>query len=188
MNFLEALGLTTLGIILLGIWWWGEFSGRFRVRGRLGCLPYLLIIMGIFYMGSSIWSGVASLFTPSSPTPLPTRTPRPIATSTPESVEAAQQTSQMSHCINWTEVTKEMIGTVKCVYGHVEKTRFVGESTFQILFSTRVEDFFLAGGTFNYAVGSGDCVVAEGEVLRSGVGVPYINIDEALYKCESWMK
>jgi hypothetical protein len=188
LNFFGALGLTILGIILLGIWWWGEYSGRFRVRGRLGCLPYILILIGVFYMGSSIWSGVTSFFTRSSPTPIPTRTPSRFYTSTPDIIQSAQQTSQMSHCMNWTEVSAGMIGTMKCVYGNVQKTRFVGESTFQILFSNDPQDFFLAGGSFNYNVVSGDCVVAEGEILRSGAGVPYIDIDEALHQCESWMK
>jgi hypothetical protein len=90
--------------------------------------------------------------------------------------------------MNWTEVTPSMIGAVKCVYGNVHKTRFVGESTFQILFSGDAQDFFLAAGTYNYNVGSDDCVVAEGEILRSGAGVPYINIDDELNQCESWMK
>src|SRR5215212_6204644 len=147
-NFLGALGLTILGILLLGIWWWGEDSGRFRVRGRVGWLPYLLLLVGVFYMGSTIWLGVTSLFTR----------------------YAAQQTSQMSQCMNWTEVAASMIGTVKCVYGNVHKTRLVGKSTFQILFSNDSHDFFLAGSTINRTLVSGDCVAAKGEILRSGAG------------------
>ena len=37
--------------------------------------------------------------------------------------------------ISWSKVTKSMIGKNQCVYGDVYKTRNVGESTFQILFS-----------------------------------------------------
>lgn len=165
LNFLGALGLTTLGIVLLRIWWWGEDSGRFRVRGRFGGLPYIFILIGVFYMGSTIWLGVTSFFT-----------------------RSAQQASQRSQCINWPQVSASMIGTVKCVYGNVYKTRSVGKSTIQILFSDHPQDFFLAGGSSNYTVVSGDCVVAKGQILRSGAGVPYIDIDEALYPCESWMK
>ena len=181
-NFLVAFGLTALGIVLLGICWWGEDSGRFRVRGRLAGLPYILILIGVFYMGSAIWLGVTPFFTRSSPRP------SRVYPSTPDIVHSAQQTFQMSHCMNWTEVSTSMIGTVKCVYGNVHETRSVGKSTFQILFSDDPQDFFLAGGAINYTVGSGDCVVAEGKILRSGAGVPYIDIDEALYQCESWMK
>jgi len=165
LNFLGALGLTTVGIVLLGIWWWGEDSGRFRVRGRLGGLPYILILIGVFYMGSTIWLGVTSFFT-----------------------RSAQTASHKSQCMNWPEVSASMIGMVKCVYGNVYKTRSVGKSTFQILFSNDPQDFFLAGGSSNYTVVSGDCIVAEGEILRSGAGVPYIDVDEGLYPCESWMK
>ena len=165
LNILGALGFTILGIILLGIWWWGEDSGRFLVRGRLGWLPYLLMLIGVLYMGSTSWFGLTSIFTR----------------------YAAQQTSQMSDCMNWTEVSASMIGTVNCVYGNIYKTRWVGKSTFQILFSNDPQDFFLAGSTI-HNVASGDCVAAKGQILRSSTGVPYIDLDQALYPCESWMK
>ena len=80
-----------------------------------------------------------------------------------------------------------MIGRQACVYGRIFKTRYMG-TNFQVLFSSNETDFFLASGTYFYEVESGYCVVAEGEILRSGAGVPYINIDEGLYKCESWME
>jgi hypothetical protein len=188
MNFLEALGLTTIGFVMLGIWWWVESSGRVRIRGRLGGVPYLIILAGVYFMIASIWTGVSSFFTASTPTHIPTRVVSSSPTNTPNAISSAQQTAQASDCINWETVTPNMIGRVKCIYGTVNKTRFVGESTFQILFSSNPEHFFLAGGTYNYGVVSGDCVLAEGEILKSSVGVPYINIDEALYKCESWMK
>lgn len=188
MNFLEALGTITLGVILLIIWWSAESSGRVRFRGRLGALPYVVILVGIYYLGVSIWTGVTSLFTSPSPTPIPTHALTRVFTSTPDIQFSIQQTSQASKCINWRQVSSTMIGEVKCVYGSVYKTRLVGESTFQILFSNDVQTFFLAGGTYNYIVNSGDCVLAEGKVLKSSTGVPYIDIDEALYKCESWMK
>jgi hypothetical protein len=81
-----------------------------------------------------------------------------------------------------------MIGETACVYGSVYKTRTVGETTFQVLFSDDPSSFFLAAGTYYYEIGSGDCVAAEGEILRSSAGVPYININDALYKCEPWME
>ena len=163
-NFLAALALTVVGIALLGITWWGEDSGRFRVRKRIGGLPYLLILVGIIYMGSLIWLRITFFIT-----------------------RSAHQDSQMSECINWPLVSVRMIGTVKCVYGKVYKTRSVGKSTFQILFSEDKHTFFLAAGSVHYPVVPGDCVVAEGEILKSGAGVPYIDIDEALYPCEPWM-
>jgi hypothetical protein len=163
LNFLAALGLTALGIILLGIWWRREDSGQVHVRGRLGWLPYVLLLIGVFYMGSTIWLGVASFVTR----------------------YAAQQTSQ---CMKWTDVAASMTGSMRCVYGNVYKTRWVGKSTFQILFSNDRHDFFLAGSTIDHTVVSGDCVVARGQILRSSAGVPYIDLDQALYPCESWMK
>jgi hypothetical protein len=186
LNFSGAFGLTILGIVLLGIWWWGESSGRFRVRGRLGYLPYILILMGVFWMGSMIWLSVLSFFAPSRPSPMPAM--GRVYPSTPDSIPSTPETSKVSHCMNWTEVTTSMIGTVKCVYGNVYKTRSVGESTLQILFSNNRQDFFMAGGTYHYNVGSGDCVVAVGEILSSGAGIPYMDIDNGLYQCESWMK
>jgi hypothetical protein len=82
-----------------------------------------------------------------------------------------------------------MIGKNKCVYGKITRTRFVGESTFQILFSDDPQAFFLAGGTYFYNVQEGDCVVAGGQVFRSSVGVPYIDIDDrSLALCESGRK
>ena len=188
MNFLAALGLTVLGFILLGIRFLVEYFGRVRFGGRLSGLPYIVILMGVFYMGASIWTGISSLFDTSSPTPIPTLTPRRSYTSTPNTTSSTQQTRQASNCIDWTEVTAAMIGNEKCVYGNVYKTRFVGESTFQILFSSNPQAFFLAGGTYNYNITSGNCVFAEGVVLKSGAGVPYIDIDEGLYQCESWME
>jgi hypothetical protein len=119
---------------------------------------------------------------------MPTHTPRRLYTNTPDVVLTAQAAEQTSDCIKWTFVTATMIGQKRCVYGNAHKTRFVGESTYQILFSGDAQDFFLAGGTYNYNVGSGDCVVAEGEILRSATGVPYIDIDEGLYQCKAWMQ
>lgn len=116
-------------------------------------------------MGSMIWLEVTSFLT-----------------------RSTQKDSDLSECINWPLVSAQMIGTVNCVYGKVYKTRSVGKSTFQILFSEDPRTFFLAGGNVNYPVVVGDCVVAQGEILRSGAGVPYIDIDEGLYPCESWMK
>jgi hypothetical protein len=118
----------------------------------------------------------------------PTRVPTIVRTNTPNVNSSVQEAAQRSNCIQWADVSSAMIGKVNCVYGTVHRTRFVGESTFQILFSSNPQDFFLAGGTYNYNVGSGDCVVAKGEILTSSTGVPYIDIDEGLFQCESWMK
>ena len=97
-------------------------------------------------------------------------------------------TSVVPACYRWYEVTKSMIGRSICVYGNVFSIRSVGGSTTQILFSDSSESFFLASGTYYYDVVPGNCVAAQGKVLKSGAGIPYIDIDEALYKCESWMK
>jgi DnaJ-like protein len=91
-------------------------------------------------------------------------------------------------CLLWSEVSPLMIGEMACVYGNVDRTRTVGDTTFQVLFTDDPSAFFLATGSYYYEVGSGDCVAAEGEILRSAVGVPYININDALYECEPWME
>lgn len=88
-------------------------------------------------------------------------------------------------CILWSQVTKSMIGKKACVYGDVHRTRNVGGSTFQILFSDNQNSFFLAAGTYYYEVGKGDCVVAEGVVQKNIYGVPYIDIDDELFMCPS---
>lgn len=129
-----------------------------------------------------------SMFSSASAQPAysPPPTTAPISTRIPTKVKTS--TVPASNCIQWSKISDSMIGNKACVYGTVYKTRNVGESTFQILFSNADDSFFLATGTYYYEVGSGDCVVAEGVISRSGANVPYMNIDEALYQCESWMK
>jgi hypothetical protein len=108
-------------------------------------------------------------------------TPTPILSRVPTPTPAI-------NCMLWSEVSSTMIGRTACVYGNVYKTRTVGETTFQVLFTDDPSSFFLAAGSYYYEINSGDCVAAEGEILRSGAGVPYIDINEALYKCEPWME
>lgn len=141
---------------------------------------FLLIGYFFFSMFSSASAQPTQTSYSSSPTstPIPTRIPTKVKT----------PTAAASNCIQWSKVSDSMIGKKACVYGTIYKTRNVGESTFQVLFSNSDNSFFLASGVYYYEVGSGDCVVAEGVISRSGANVPYMNIDKALYKCESWMK
>jgi hypothetical protein len=143
-------------------------------------------IGGILITGFFLFSTFCSVLTlPASSSYSPTSTARVVApTRVPTKVKTPTPTS---NCIKWSQVSSSMIGRQACVYGTIYKTQNVGNN-FQVLFSSDSTDFFLATGTYYYEVTSGDCVVAEGEILRSGAGVPYINIDEALYQCESWMK
>ena len=117
-----------------------------------------------------------SISAPAAPTPFPTRIPTRVHTPTPT-----------IDCLLWSEVSPAMIGETACVYGEVYRTRNVGETTFQVLFTDNPSSFFLAAGSYYYEVSSGDCVAAEGEILRSAAGVPYIDINDALYECEPWM-
>lgn len=137
---------------------------------------FLLIGFFFFSMFSAVSAQPTHSASPTARVVEPTRIPTKVKTPTPT-----------SNCIKWSQVSSSMIGRQACVYGTIYKTRYVGNN-FQVLFSSDSSDFFLATGTYYYEVTSGDCVVAEGEILRSGVGVPYININEALYICESWMK
>jgi hypothetical protein len=118
-----------------------------------------------------------SIVAQTAPTRIPTRVPTRVHTPTPT-----------IDCLLWSEVSPAMIGEITCVYGEVYRTRYVGETTFQVLFSDDPSSFFLAAGSYYYEVALGDCVAAEGEIQRSAVGVPYIDINDALYKCEPWME
>jgi hypothetical protein len=103
---------------------------------------------------------------------------------TPTRVPTVRKTpTPASECIIWNKISKSMIGKKACVYGDVYKTRNVGGSTFQVLFSDNQDAFFLAAGTFYYEVGKGDCVVAEGIIQKNTYGVPYIDIDDELFIC-----
>lgn len=118
-----------------------------------------------------------SIAASAAPTGIPTRVPNTVHTPTPT-----------IHCLLWSEVSPTMMGETACVYGEVYRTRYVGETTFQVLFTDDPSAFFLAAGSHSYEVKSGDCVAAEGEISRSAAGVPYIDINEALYQCEPWME
>jgi hypothetical protein len=110
-----------------------------------------------------------------------------VPTKTKSPTRIPTSTRQTPRCYEWSEITKNMIGKNVCVYGKIYDTRFVGTNTFQVLFSKNSYDFFMAAGTYYYEVNSGDCVYAEGEILKSSAGVPYMDIDDVLYECESWM-
>lgn len=155
-------------------------------------------VSGFLLIGIYLFSIFSSAFTPSIYSSFPTTVP--ISAHVPTKVKTATTTKPTrvptkvktptvtSNCIYWEEVTTALIGEEVCVYGNVYKTRFVGESTYQILFSSDEHSFFLAAGRYYYVVDPGDCVAAEGKVLKSSVGVPYIDINDALYLCEPWME
>jgi hypothetical protein len=145
-------------------------------------------ICGFLIIGFSFCSIFTSVFAQPTYSPSPTTSPTNITKAIHIPAKVKTPTVQSSNCIQWSKVSSAMIGKEICVYGNVYKIKSVGASTTQILFSSNQESFFLAGGTYYYDVNLGDCVLAEGEVLRSGSGVPYMDIDEALYMCESWMK
>lgn len=108
-----------------------------------------------------------------------------IVTKTPIIIPTKYKTAtpQDNECVHWSQVRAYMIGKKTCVYGDVYKTRNVGESTFQILFSDDQDALFLAAGTYYYEVGKGDCVVAEGLIQKNTYGTPYIDIDDELFIC-----
>ncbi len=74
----------------------------------------------------------------------PAQSPSPTAAPIPTRVFTKVKTPTVpaSNCIQWSKVSTAMIGKEACVYGDVYKTRHVGESTFQILFSGNEEAFF----------------------------------------------
>jgi hypothetical protein len=117
-------------------------------------------------------------------TPEPTQTP----TSTPRVYPTNRPIPTMAPlCLPWTEITTADVGKELCVYGDIQRTRWVRHN-FQIKFARGDDDFYFALGGAYYEVSVGDCVAAEGEVLLSNDNVPYLNISEALYRCKSWMK
>jgi hypothetical protein len=150
-------------------------------------------VCGFLLIALNLLFSITSISAQSSYTPPPTAKTAPTFPSTkdvtPTRIPTKAKTSTpTSNCIQWSKVSASMIGKYACVYGKVHKTQTVGQSTFQILFSNNPSAFFLAAGTYYYEVTTGDCVLAKGEVLKSGAGVPYIDINEKLYNCESWMK
>jgi hypothetical protein len=154
------------------------------------------ILLLVFLIGSSSTKNAVPVLS------LPTATKKPIATKTPDRSATRQAktillnkistniaATDQASCFHWSQVNTRMIGKEICVYGHAYDTRFVGDSmTYQVLFDNSNQAFFLAGGAFYYDVERGECVVAEGIVQKSSTGVPYINIDEALYSCDPWME
>jgi hypothetical protein len=114
------------------------------------------------------------------PTVVKTNTPRVYPTNRPIPTMAPL-------CIPWNEVTLSDVGSEKCVYGDIQRTRRV-KNNFQIKFARGDEDFFFALGGYYYHVSVGDCVYAIGEVEKSNDDVPFINISKSLFRCESWMK
>lgn len=154
--------------------------------GGLLIIFYLLFFNGYYQAPAQSMAKaptvVPVILSVSNSTPVPTKIKAP----TPTMFKSS--TPYNSGCTRWSDVTKSMVGKNMCVYGKVYSTRNVGESTFQILFTKSIEPFFLAAGTYYYDVKTGDCVFAEGKVLENYTGVPYIDVDEVLYICESWMK
>lgn len=180
-----AAGLLML-VISIGLFYFGEVgytrgnthyhSSQFSTGGLIG------VLFALYWLGAIIWGGVSNLV---SPRPSATATFRPTATMDiiPQLTQTAAARNPLADCLTSDEVTSALIGRQICVWGLVYSTRMVGESTTQVFLSANRAGFFLASGTYWYPVHPGDCVVARGIVSRSGEGHPYINIDEALYKC-----
>ncbi|GAP16337.1 J domain-containing protein [Levilinea saccharolytica] len=109
-----------------------------------------------------------------------------IATPTKTSTQVRTPTPAPT-CLKWSKISPSMIGSYSCVYGIIYETRSDSNS-FWILFSPMPSEVFLVSDKFTYEVASGDCVAAEGRIMEASNGAPYININEALYNCEPWMK
>jgi len=144
--------------------------------------------MFIIGMGMSFYDDVIKpAFSSPTSTPYSTSTPRPIPTPTkraPLSATYAYKPTSTG-CYDWSEVTTLMIGREICVTGIVVRNSPVAGTTTQIRFTDDENKFFLASGTFYYPdVGKGDCVMAHGIVLKNTYGIPYIDIDDGLQKCE----
>jgi hypothetical protein len=154
--------------------WFLSTIGGFLLLGF-----FFLSYVGFFVFAQPVYT-YSPTVAPSNPIAVratPTRVPTRVHTPTPA-----------VDCLLWSEVSPALIGETACVFGNVYKTRTVGETTFQVLFSNDPSSFFLAAGSYYYDVTSGACVAAEGEILSSAAGVPYIDINDALYECEPWME
>ena len=140
----------------------------------LGCGPSAQVIQTSIAQTQAAMPTITEASTPtiiSLPTRIPTTIPTP--------------TSVASNCLRWSQITGSMVGEDICVYGIVNK---VDHIYYKIRFSADPTAFFLASGTYLYDVNVGDCVFTKGKVLESAEGVPYMNPDQWLYRCESWMK
>ncbi len=92
-------------------------------------------------------------------------------------------------CLSWDQITASMKGQQVCVYGIVARTEgcdvFVPNTIggCRIRFDDR-RAFFFASGSYAFpGVSTGDCVFAEGMILLSSEGIPYIDIYDTLYNC-----
>jgi hypothetical protein len=158
--------------ILILIYTASHFSGK----------TIALVIAGVAILALMYFNSNSFL-----PSPMPTSTHMP----TPRPVKATSTTFQLNSsgpvlpgypdCLHASQITASMKGRDLCVYGDVSDiVEYAG--AFQLRFAA---NFFFASGTYAYYdVKEGDCVVAAGEVLLSSEGVPYIDIDDALYECK----
>lgn len=105
---------------------------------------------------------------------------------TAELVAPAGQSGSVAGCLPVEQITAQMAGQELCVYGTVLRVQEYYGAT-QLRFGGMDEFFFSSGSIYYPDIGAGDCVYAIGPVLLSAERVPYINIEEALYLCESWM-
>lgn len=148
----------------------------------------LSTIVGIslsLFFGIALISGIntqtASSDTSTSniqPTNKPTNKPSNTPTNT-----VITQSQDFYGCIPWSDVTIKMVGEKKCITGKVYDSSFISSSTYRIYFSKN-SSFYLESDPYYYDVPDGECVIAEGKIILSTAGVPYMNINDSLYTCD----
>jgi hypothetical protein len=99
LNLLESIGLIAIGVVLLIIFEVIASKKHLRIGGKLGCLPYIIIIFGIYFLVSNIWSGVSTLFNSSTLT-----TTKQSITPTITEVDESSTTTLLLDCYRWNNI------------------------------------------------------------------------------------
>jgi hypothetical protein len=135
---------------------------------------------------------------PPGPTQTHTRTPSATiteaATPTFDHIEATRefaktQTAVAGICIRWDEVQDRHIGHRICVYGIIVKLQETGTYAQIVRFSDEAGTFLIKSRWFTYVgIKRGDCVKAEGTIMRDGNYLSMAIWEAALYQydgCEA---
>ena len=81
-----------------------------------------------------------------------------------------------------------MKGQDVCIYGNVHSVYSTNETSTRIRFTAEPNNFFLFSSLYTFDdLDSGSCVAAEG-VVELYKNIPFIDVGDDLYYCETWMK
>jgi hypothetical protein len=183
LNLLESIGLIAIGVVLLIIIEVVASKKHLRISGKFGCLPYILIIFGIYFLVSNIWSGVTTFFTNSTPTATKQST-TPVITDGNKS----SATPLSLDCYRWNNIPMKLVGHQICAYGQVFSIATSESQATVLTFSSRQDQFYIVDAEYTYPdLTVGDCVSSTALLQLDDTNIPYMAVDQ-LFNCKSWMK